>query len=62
MHFSRLETKILIFCYSLCYILSGIPERDIKESLKKKEKDIKKKKQYQYNYKLSEFENEWINK
>ena len=43
-------------------ILSGVPERDTKEALKKREKDIEKKKQYQYNYKPSEFENEWINK
>lgn len=43
-------------------ILSGIPEKDTKEALKKREKEIEKKKQYQYNYKAPEFENEWIDK
>jgi ubiquitin-protein ligase len=43
-------------------ILSGIPEKDTKEALKKREKEIEKKKQYMYNYKAPEFENEWIDK
>ena len=43
-------------------ILSGIPEKDTKEALAKREKEISKKSQYQYNYKAPEFENEWINK
>ena len=43
-------------------VLSGIPEKDTKEALAKREKEISKKSQYQYNYKAPEFENEWINK
>lgn len=42
-------------------ILSGVPDRDTKEALKKREKEIEKKK-YQYNHKPAEFENEWIDK
>lgn len=43
-------------------ILSGVPEKDTKEALKKREKEIEKKKQYMYNYKAPDFENEWIDK
>lgn len=43
-------------------ILSGVPEKETKEALAKREKEIAKKSQYQYNYKAPEFENEWINR
>jgi hypothetical protein len=43
-------------------ILSGVPEKDTKEALAKREKEVAKKSQYHYNYKAPEFENEWINR
>ncbi|CAI2384890.1 unnamed protein product [Moneuplotes crassus] len=43
-------------------ILSGVPESETKEALKKRQKEIEKKTQYQYNYKAPEFENPWIDR
>ena len=43
-------------------ILSGVPENETKEALKKREKMIEKKTQFQYNYKAPEFENPWLDR
>ena len=43
-------------------ILTGVPEKETKEALKKREKEIEKKKINQYNYKAPEFENPWLDR